>query len=204
MELIALSQHDFPEEPLPQTQDTVPPEQSQSFLLDLYFWLQALVVALVVLILLFTFVGRIIGVDGSSMVPTLQDGEMLLLRSIGYTPQTGDVVVLTKSSFMEQPIVKRVIATEGQTVKIDYNTSTVYVDGVALDEYYLDPDEPMVNPSPNYISEIVVEEDSIFVMGDNRNRSDDSRSPNLASVDVDYVLGEAVLILFPFSNFALI
>ena len=78
---------------------------------DLYFWLQALVMALVGLILVFTFIGRIIGVDGSSMMPTLHDHDMLLLQSIGYTPESGDVVVLSKKSFREgQPIVKRVIA----------------------------------------------------------------------------------------------
>ena len=88
---------------------------------DLYFWLQALVMALVGLILVFTFIGRIIGVDGSSMMPTLHDHDMLLLQSIGYTPESGDVVVLSKKSFREgQPIVKRVIAVGGQTVDIDY------------------------------------------------------------------------------------
>ena len=101
---------------------------------DLYFWLQALVMALVGLILVFTFIGRIIGVDGSSMMPTLHDHDMLLLQSIGYTPESGDVVVLSKKSFREgQPIVKRVIAVGGQTVDIDYESNTVYVDGVVLD-----------------------------------------------------------------------
>ena len=102
---------------------------------DLYFWLQALVMALVGLILVFTFVGRVIGVDGESMMPTLHDRDMLLLQSIGYEPAQGDVVVLSTKSFREgAPIVKRIIAVGGQTVDIDYSANTVYVDGVALDE----------------------------------------------------------------------
>lgn len=115
-----------------------------SLKLDLYFWLQALVMALVGLILIFTMVGRIIGVDGSSMVPTLHDHDMLLLQSLGYEPKQGDVVVLTKDSFLPQPIVKRVIATGGQTVEIDYRAGTVTVDGVVLDEPYIN--EAMQEP----------------------------------------------------------
>ena len=143
---------------------------------DLYFWLQALVMALVGLILVFTFIGRIIGVDGSSMMPTLHDHDMLLLQSIGYTPESGDVVVLSKKSFREgQPIVKRVIAVGGQTVDIDYESNTVYVDGV-------------------------VPEGSIFVMGDNRNNSTDGRSPELGVVDERCVLGRALFVLLPFQD----
>ena len=116
-----------------QTQDGEEQEElssGDSLKLDLYFWLQALVLALVALILLFTFVGRIIGVDGSSMYPTLHHGDMLLLQSVGYEPKQGDVVVLTKAfRDVDGPIVKRVIAVGGQTVDIDYDAGTVAVDG---------------------------------------------------------------------------
>jgi len=125
MELIPLAKK--------QTQDGEEQEElssGDSLKLDLYFWLQALVLALVALILLFTFVGRIIGVDGSSMYPTLHHGDMLLLQSVGYEPKQGDVVVLTKAfRDVDGPIVKRVIAVGGQTVDIDYQTGAVYVDG---------------------------------------------------------------------------
>ena len=111
---------------------------ADAFKVDLYFWLQALVMALVGLILIFTFVGRIIGVDGESMMPTLHNRDMLLLQSIGYSPEQGDVVVLSTKNFRNgSPIVKRIIAVGGQTVDIDYETNTVYVDGVALDEPYI-------------------------------------------------------------------
>lgn len=170
---------------------------------DLYFWLQALVMALVGLILVFTFIGRIIGVDGSSMMPTLHDHDMLLLQSIGYTPESGDVVVLSKKSFREgQPIVKRVIAVGGQTVDIDYAAGTVAVDGVALEEDYIN--EAMYELPPDYATHVEVPEGSIFVMGDNRNKSSDSRDPRLGTVDVRYVLGRARFVLLPFQDFGVI
>ncbi len=169
---------------------------------DLYFWLQALTMALVALILLFTFVGRIIAVDGGSMLPTLHDGDMLLLRSIGYTPKQGDVVVLTKdfSHYVDQPIVKRVIAVGGQTVRIDYEQSKVYVDGVALDEPYTN-ESIMLRPGGDLtIEELTVPEGSVFVLGDNRNNSSDSRHCELGAIDNRYILGEAVMILLPFRD----
>ena len=173
-----------------------------AFKVDLYFWLQALVMALVSLILLFTFVGRVIGVQGSSMVPTLHDKDMLLLQSIGYEPKPGDIVVLTKESFMAQPIVKRVIAVGGQTVDIDYAAGTVAVDGVALEEDYIN--EAMYELPPDYATHVEVPEGSIFVMGDNRNKSSDSRDPRLGTVDVRYVLGRARFVLLPFQDFGVI
>ena len=92
-------------------------------------WLQCIVSSLVAAILLFTFVARTITVVGSSMVPTLEDGNLLIVSRLFYTPRYGDIVVLRKESFMSDPIVKRVIATEGQTVDIDFEEGVVYVDG---------------------------------------------------------------------------
>ena len=167
---------------------------------DLYFWLQALVAALVLLILLFTFVGRVIGVSGDSMYPTLHDRDMLILQSIGYTPRQGDVVVLTKEfDVADGPIVKRVIATGGQHVVIDYASNTVTVDGVALDEPYIN--EAMRQPMGETLTDVVVPEGSIFVMGDNRNHSSDSRNVTLGTVDERYVLGRALWVLLPFQRF---
>jgi len=171
---------------------------------DLYFWLQALVLALVSLILIFTLVGRIIGVDGTSMIPTLHDSDMLLLHSLGYQPRQGDVIVITKESFMEQSIVKRVVALGGQTVEIDYDAGLVYVDGVALDEPYLG--EIMLEPNNTYMSNnsLTVPEGSIFVMGDNRNHSTDSRDIRLGTVDERYVLGHALFVLLPLGDIGVI
>ena len=163
---------------------------------DLYEWTQALVCSVLAVVLLFTFVVRLIGVDGHSMVPTLQDGDRLLvLNSLWDSDyEYGDIVVLRKESFLEEPIVKRVIATEGQTVDIDFASGSVYVDGELLEEDYIN--------EPTYVDEgtqfpLTVPEGSIFVMGDNRNHSSDSRSSDLGTVDTRYVIGRAVFLLFP-------
>ena len=164
---------------------------------ELFYWLQTLVTAIVCIVLVFTFLGRITRVVGHSMDDTLADGELLAVWSLGYEPEQGDIVVLNKTTadFLEgEAIVKRVIALEGQTVDIDYNTGTVYVDGELLEEDYIN--------EPTYVEEgtefpLTVPEGSIFVMGDNRNHSSDSRSSDLGTVDTRYVIGKAVFLLFP-------
>lgn len=163
---------------------------------DLYEWVQALVCSVLAVVLVFTFVIRLIGVDGHSMVPTLQDGDrMLVLNSMLYGDyQYGDVVVLRKESFLTEPIVKRVIATEGQTVDIDFASGSVYVDGTLLEEDYIN--EPTFQEEGTEFP-LTVPEGSIFVMGDNRNHSDDSRNSRLGTVDKRYVIGRAVLLAFP-------
>ena len=166
--------------------------------------LQTLVTAIVCIVLVFTFLGRITRVVGHSMDDTLADGELLAVWSLGYEPEQGDIVVLNKTTadFLEgEAIVKRVIALEGQTVDIDYDAGTVAVDGQVLDEPYIL--EEMLWPSSSHMQEthFEVPEDSIFVMGDNRNGSSDSRDPSLGVVDVRCVIGQAVMVLFPFSDF---
>jgi len=185
-------------------QDGKPEEEKGSFKQDLYYWTQALVVALVALVFLTSLVGRLVLVDGSSMVPTLHNGDMLVLRSIGYTPKQGDVVVLRKPGFPPSgtaPIVKRVIATEGQHVRIDYDEGKVYVDGVALDEPYINGRMALPNDSSLTVLDVVVPEGSIYVLGDNRNNSSDSRHQRLGTVDTRYVLGQVLWVFFPFSDF---
>ena len=178
--------------------------RAEEFNQDLFFWLQALVMALIALIVLFTFVGRIIPVDGDSMLSTLYDRDIMLLRSIGYTPEAGDIVVLTKDfgEYEDQPIVKRVIAVGGQTVRIDYTESKVYVDGTALDEPYIK--ERMFRPAGQTIEELAIPEGSVFVMGDNRNHSSDSRIYDLGAIDNRYILGKVVMVLFPLSHIGVV
>lgn len=163
---------------------------------ELYEWTQALVGSVLTVVLVFTFLIRLIGVDGHSMVPTLQNGDRLLVLSslLDSDYEYGDIVVLREESFLEEPIVKRVIATEGQTVDIDFESGVVYVDGVALDEPYIN--------EPTYMEEgtefpLTVPEGCIFVMGDNRNHSSDSRDSRLGTVDTRCVLGKAVFLAFP-------
>lgn len=176
-------------------------EEKTSFKQDLYYWTQALIVVLVGLILVCTLAGRVIRVVGSSMVPTLHENDLLLLRSVGYTPQRGDVIVLRKESFLSYPVVKRVIATGGEHVTVDYTTGTVSVDGVTLDEPYIN--EIMVDTgSPNMtVLDVTVPEGSIYVMGDNRNKSSDSRDERLGTVDERYILGKALFRIFPLTAF---
>lgn len=163
---------------------------------DLFEWVQALVCSVLVVVLVFTFGIRLIGVDGHSMLPTLQHGDRLLVLNsmLDHEYAYGDIVVLRKDSFMNEPIVKRVIATEGQNVDIDFMNGIVYVDGEALEEAYIN--------EPTYVDEgtefpLTVPEGSIFVLGDNRNHSDDSRNDRLGTVDTRYVIGKVVILAFP-------
>lgn len=168
---------------------------------DLFSWLQALVFALLLLIVGFTFFGRIISVDGYSMTPTLQNRDMLLLQCVGYEPKQGDIVVLTKEfAGVTSPIVKRIIATGGQTVEINYAENRVYVDNVPLDEPYIK--EPMQGPNSSMEDTVYcqVPPGHVFVMGDNRNGSSDSRHRDLGPVDERYILGRAFFVLLPFGH----
>ena len=164
---------------------------------ELYEWVQALVCSVVTVVVVFTFGVRLVGVDGGSMRETLQNGDLLLVLDGwlcgDYAP--GDIVILRKPDFHDgAPIVKRVIATAGQTVDIDFDSGTVYVDGAPLEEDYINEltflEEGTAFP-------LTVPEGHIFVMGDNRNHSSDSRDASLGTVDARYVIGRAVAVAFP-------
>ena len=164
---------------------------------DLYEWVQSLVGSVLVVVAIFTFVIRMMGVDGHSMLNTLQHGDRLLVVNsmLYHDYKYGDIVILRKNGvFDDDPIVKRVIAVEGQTVDIDFAEGIVYVDGEALEEDYI--------REPTYVAEgtefpLTVPEGSIFVMGDNRNGSSDSRDYRLGTVDTRYVIGKAAFLIFP-------
>ena len=164
---------------------------------DLYEWVQSLVGSVWVVVAIFTFVIRMMGGDGHSMLNTLQHGDRLLVVNsmLYHDYKYGDIVILRKNGvFDDDPIVKRVIAVEGQTVDIDFAEGIVYVDGEALEEDYI--------REPTYTAEgtefpLTVPEGSIFVMGDNRNGSSDSRDYRLGTVDTRYVIGKAAFLIFP-------
>lgn len=163
---------------------------------DLYEWAQALVCSVLTVVLIFTFVVRLIGVDGHSMVPTLQDGDRLMVVNsmLDHNYRQGDIVVLRKDSFLEEPIVKRVIALGGQTVDIDFSTGSVTVDGKLLEENYIN-ELTLLQEGTQF--PLTVPEGSVFVMGDNRNKSSDSRDSRLGTVDTRYLIGKAVFLAFP-------
>ena len=163
---------------------------------SLYEWVRALVTSVLAVVLIFTFAVRLIGVDGHSMVPTLQNGDRLAV-AVGVLAgkyRAGDIVVLRKQSFLDEPIVKRVIAVEGQTVDIDFSTGSVKVDGKVLNEPYINE---LTFRSDGTEFPLTVPEGSVFVMGDNRNHSNDSRDVRLGTVDAGYIIGKAVFLLYP-------
>ena len=164
---------------------------------ELYEWLRTLICVVLATALLFTFVIRVVRVDGESMRETLQDQDVLLVLSdhLCGTYQAGDIVVLSKETFENgAPIVKRVVAVEGQTVDIDFHAGIVYVDGEALDEDYIR--EPTWTPEGLEFP-VTIPEDHVFVLGDNRNESSDSRHADLGPIDERMIIGKAVFLALP-------
>lgn len=151
---------------------------------------------LIVMILLMLFF-RIIVVDGPSMQNTLQNGDYMLLVSntIYHDFKKGDVVVVSKQAYDHgKPIVKRIIATEGQTVDIDFEKGYVYVDGIALEEPYIST-PTMLREGASFPQ--TVEKGCVFVLGDNRMNSRDSRSPQIGQIDTRELLGKVLYVMFP-------
>jgi len=172
-------------------------ESNTGFTETVMLYLHDAVYLLITVLIIFLLVFRIIIVSGDSMRLTLVDGDyLLLLNNLFYQePQQGDVVVISKKAFDNgAPIVKRVVATEGQTVDIDFEAGVVYVDGQALEEPYIN------NPTHNNLGTkfpLVVEENCIFALGDNRSVSRDSRDPIIGQIDTREVLGKALYLFFP-------
>ncbi len=177
-----------------------PGEEKTPFSKFLITYLHDWVYLLAGIILVFLLLFRIVVVSGSSMYNTLCDGDrVLILSNVFYrNPQYGDIIVASKNSFNDgEPIIKRIIATEGQTVDIDFETGTVSVDGNILDEPYI--------YSPTTDSEgmefpLTVAQGCVFVMGDNRGRSNDSRNPDIGLIDTREILGRAIFLVYPGSG----
>ena len=162
-----------------------------------YEWIEAIVYAFVAVFIIFTFFFRIIGVDGDSMLNTLQDGNWLILSNWNYKPEPKDIVVITQPNPRHEPIIKRVIGVSGDKVNIDFTSGVVYINDQPLDEPY--------TKEPTYLKydmefPLVVPEGQVFVLGDNRNNSWDSRSTGIGLIDNRYLMGKAVLRIFPFGK----
>ena len=173
------------------------PEKVKS-LIDRYEWIQCIVSALIICVIVFVFFVRIIDVKGWSMYPTLNNADKMVVSDLFYTPKQGDIIVFQKDEYADYALVKRVIATEGQTVDIDFDSHEVYVDGVLMDEPYIA--EPTANRI-DFRGEMTVPEGCIFVMGDNRNDSTDSRDERIGMVDTRHVIGKVLFVAFPFDSF---
>lgn len=164
---------------------------------SLYEWAQALVCSVLAAVMVFAFCARVVGVSGGSMRETLQNGDLLLVvnRALCGDFERGDVVIAAKAAFENgEPIVKRVIATGGQTVDVDFDNGVVYVDGEALEEPYI---REATHLSEGTEFPFAVPEGCVFLMGDNRNGSRDSRAPELGAVDERCLIGRAVFLLLP-------
>ena len=172
-------------------------EEKKKARLELYDWMQCLVMAVVCAIFFFVFVGRPIFVEGHSMVDTLHWNDMVIMSGLFYTPNYGDIVIFRadKDAFGDTPLVKRVIATEGQTVDINFETGEVVVDGFILEEeHYIN--EP-THSRLSFDGPVEVPAGKVFVLGDNRNHSSDSRDSRVGMVDVRDILGKVYFLLIP-------
>lgn len=180
--------------------ETAPAKEEKRETLDasLYGWTQAVVTAVVSVVLLFTFGVRLINVNGPSMQDTLYTGDELLILNAAYCDfKPGDIVVINDYNAepqLNETLVKRIVAVGGQTVDIDFNAGAVSVDGQVLDEPYIK--EPTWTPEGVEFP-LTLAEDEVFVMGDNRNHSSDSRDSRLGPVKVGYLQGKALLLLIP-------
>ncbi len=186
-------------------------EKKPPFLHSLFEWIELFVLSLAAVLLIMTFFIRHSPVIGSSMSPTLHEGDVLLLTQIGFTPETGDIVIIqTDKDDLRRPLVKRVIATGGQTVRIDFVNWQIYLDGILLKEDYLNSTNkssvmelysiaryftPVEGETDVY--EATVPDGHLFVLGDNRQNSKDSR--DLGFIDERHVIGEVIYRLLPLS-----
>ena len=163
---------------------------------ETYDWIQSLMAALIFCVLLFSFVVRLIDVNGPSMNPTLYEGNKLLVSDVLYKPKAGDIVIFKNvdENNEEKALVKRVVATEGQEINIDFEKGIVYVDGEPLDEPYVA--EP-IHSKLDFIGPKTVPTGCVFVLGDNRNSSRDSRARSIGMVDERLILGKVYAIVYP-------
>lgn len=175
---------------------------------EAFEWLEVVVSAMLAVVIIFTFVFRVATIVGGSMKDTLYNGEKIIITDWFYTPKVGDIVVVSRNARNEYqaedgegPIIKRIIATEGQTVDIDFEKGIVYVDGVALDEPYT---RTPTNLHYDVQFPVRVPDNHVFCLGDNRNESLDSRSTRIGNggmIDERYILGKAVFRVYPFERF---
>lgn len=192
-------------------EQSTPEEKNETSVKAFVFdWLEVLVHAIIAVIICFSFLFRIATIDGPSMENTLHNGERVIISNLFYTPKVGDIVVISRNkensvytmNDSNTPIIKRIIATEGQTVDIDFEEGIVYVDGIALDEPYTKTPTTLKH-SDNIEFPATVDEGCVFVLGDNRNDSLDSRSARIGDygmIDTRYILGHAIYRVFPFDK----
>ena len=170
-------------------------EVKQPFIYD---FVSIICTALVVIMVVFTFFFRFVGVVGDSMNPTLYENDWLLVRAINNEYEYGDIIISTQPNAFNEPIVKRVIATGGQTVDIDFETGDGFVDGELLQEDYI---AERTKTKQDVDFPVTVPEGCVFAMGDNRNDSTDSRSTAIGMIDERYIIGKVLFRILPADEF---
>lgn len=165
----------------------------------IYDWYKSIIFALSIVAIFLSFVLRPVNVNGRSMENTLLNDDKIIISNFFYTPKVGDIIVVAHNDNLDKEIVKRVIATGGQSVKIDGETGEVFVDGILIDEPYIS--SSTTASSMNWEFPEVIPEGKLFVMGDNRELSADSRSSTIGLIDEKDVLGQALTIIYPFERF---
>ena len=181
--------------------DAAAEKQPGSALASLYDWVEMAAASLICVVLVFAFVFRIMGVDGSSMIQTLHHNDRVILWELFYTPKAGDIVVISRGN--EEPIIKRVIGVPGDTISFDAESQQVSVNGKVLDEPYVYIDEYALGAVYTDGS-VTVPDGAYFVMGDHRNNSMDSRDSRVGLIDEKDIMGKAVLRLWPWEDFGLL
>ena len=173
-------------------------KSENSFFDELLDWLKTICKTFIIVVLVFSYVAKTARVEGESMMPTLVDKDMLILWSLAYQPKQGDIVACNCEG-LGKVIVKRVVATGGQQVDIDFEAGKVYVDGELFEVNGIP--NITTDRESNYAYPITVPEGKYFVMGDNRQHSTDSRYERVGFIDRDDILGKAVFRVFPFKTF---
>ena len=195
-------------------EESTPVEVNSSKAANIGFeWGQCIISAIVIVVILLTFVFRLVNIDGSSMLPTLVNSDEVIITNFFYEPEVGDIVVIPAGKYHDKPIIKRIIALGGQEVYINYETHEVYVDGILLEEDYIN--SPTISKTNEKELSLTVPEGKAFILGDNRGDSKDSRyfmitddNGNIPEdigdakcIEVDEILGKAQFVVFPFNHF---
>lgn len=174
--------------------------KSDGAMAGMFDWIKCVIFAVSIVVVCLIFVFRLVDVEGTSMNDTLSSKDKVIVTNLMYTPHNNDIVVISHGAEYEKPIIKRVIAVSGQSIVLDKENDKIIVDGIEIDEPYIKGTTFSGNYGNNEIPE-VIPEGKIFVMGDNRKVSLDSRSTEIGLIDVKDVIGKAQFVAFPFDHF---